>query len=221
MDSKFKEEIKIKEGNKPLDEFTKLNDMFSYGIDKETAHIHMPDSLKDIIKEKRMRYTTEYVNEKLFDALQKLVKIASKDENIKKVFAVSPLLESEYFRERLEIMGFKTEAADKKFEEIFPNHKSLYQCSIPIERLRQTLSIEQEAREAMDTYGEAEHSKILYYKYEELKKIGIIDYYKIPLDKIVTMGTNNYNYRHGILLETKEELDREFDLRIARDNEER
>ena len=199
--------------NKPSDDFIPLNGMFSYGLNDKTAHIHMPIRIDEELKDKGLKYTIEDVNENLYDALQKMVTITKNNPKIKQVFAVSPLLSQRVFRERLELLGFKTESADEKFEKYFPGQKGLYQARIPLERLKQVLEIEKETREKMDQNGEFWHNKILYYKYMELKKIGIIDYYNIPLDKIVQMGKMNYNYRHGLSLETKEKRNKQFDIR--------
>lgn len=193
--------------------FIPINDVFSYGIENQTVHIHIPYRIDKKIKEKGLKYTIEYINENLFDALQKLLEVSKKNTEIRKIFAVSPLLSQPIFRERLEVLGFKTEPADKKFEKFFQNKKNLTQASIPIERLKRVLEIEKEMRDDMDKNGELWHEKILYYKYKKLKEIGIIDYYDIPLDSIIKMGKMNYNYRHGLSLETKENRNMQFDQR--------
>lgn len=211
--NKLLNKLKRKILNKSQDKFIQLNDVFSYGINQETAHIHMPKRIDVLIKEKGIHYAIELINENLYEALNRLAEIAEKNPNIKNVFAVSPLLSQKEFRERLEILGFRTEPADKKFEKIFPNNKNLYQASIPIERLKQVLRIEKEARDGMDTHSEIFHNRLLYYKYKQLKEIGIINYYDIPLDKIIDMGKMNYNYRHGLPLETKAELRKKYDTR--------
>ena len=191
--------------------FTMLNKTFSYGIKGKTAHIHMPEMIGNLIQEKGWRYTLEYVGENLFDALQKLASIAENNPQIKEVFAVAPLLSQDIFRERLELLGFRTQRANEMMEAIFPNAKNLYQGTIPIDRLKKVLAIEQKTREAMDNNDRMWHDRILYYKYNKLKEIGIIDYYNVPLNKIVETGKMNYNYRHGIPLEPK---------RISRDENE-
>ena len=213
MASKFKEILR-RLTHRKHDEFIPLNETFSYGITGETAHIHLPKRLDSMIREKGLAYTTEHIGEELIDALDKLCEIAKNNPKIKTVFAVSPLLSSDMFRERLEALGFRTEQASKMFEKMFPEAKNLRQCSIPIERLRQVLDIEKKTKEDMDTHGEMWHDRILYYKYQKLKDIGIIDYYHIPLDKVVEMGRKNYEYRHGLPFTTKAERRQQLEARI-------
>lgn len=194
------------------EKFIPLNEVFSYGIKGDTAHIHIPERVNKLLKEKGPHYVIEYVSENLYDALTSLCEVAEVNPKIKKVFAVSPLLSIDEIRERIEVLGFRTEPASAMFLRMFPNQKNLCQGSIPIERLKQVLKIEKEARENLDSQGEIWHNRILYYKYNQLKDIGIIDYYRIPLNKIIKMGKMNYNYRHGLPLEESKKQLEEVDF---------
>lgn len=184
------------------DKFIWLNELFSYGTTGETIHIHLLKGLNSKIKEMGPDLTLEYVNELLIDALNQIIELTN-IEDYKTVFAVSPLLSVGKFREKLELLGFKTEDAHPKFEKMFPKAKKLKQCSTPIDRLRKILELENETRSELDSRDSSWQDKIIYYKYEKLKEIGVIDYYGISLDKVMEHEKNNYNYRHNYPLKEK------------------
>ena len=199
------------EGN---ERFISLNDFFSYGINGDDAHVHMPKKIGSLINEKGKEYAEAVVNEKLYDALKQILDLSKKDSRIKNVFVVSPLLSTYFVREMLKLYGFEIEHAAQELRSRFPNCNNLYQGLVSIEKLEQVLDLERETREDMEKYPEFSHGRLLYYKYERLKELGIIKDSEtvskkgegITLEKVVQMSLNSYSLRKGFPIESKHGL---------------
>lgn len=85
-----------------------LNDMFYYGRDGNTVHIHLV--LQDLhhIKDKLgPEGFSKYMKDKLEDALASLQPVFKSDETIEEVFAVSPIFFHESARKMHESLGFE------------------------------------------------------------------------------------------------------------------
>ena len=183
--------------------FIDLNELFSYGVDGNCAHIHVMHSMGEMLMEKGHDYTLEYFNEMLYDALQKLISISESNPKIEKVFAVSPNLASDPVRRKFEMYGFKTEkTTDPNLCAFFPNERNIVKATIPMERLKRVIGIEKETREGIDKYDTvfagSYIDRILSYKYDSMKKEGITDYYNISLAEVIEAGKRNYRFRHGL-----------------------
>ena len=85
-----------------------LNDMFYYGRDGNTVHIHLvePD-LHDMKDKLGTQCFEKYMKDKLEDALASLQEVFKKDETMEEVFAVSPIFYHESSRRMHEDLGFE------------------------------------------------------------------------------------------------------------------
>ena len=85
-----------------------LNDMFYYGRDENTVHIHLvlPD-LHDMKDKLGIQGFEKYMKDKLEDALAMLQDVFKKDETMEEVFAVSPIFYHEGSRKMHEDLGFE------------------------------------------------------------------------------------------------------------------
>ena len=85
-----------------------LNDMFYYGRDGNTVHIHLvePD-LHDIKDKLGAEGFFKYMKDKLEDALFSLQDVFKQDETMEEVFAVSPIFYHEGTRRMHEELGFE------------------------------------------------------------------------------------------------------------------
>lgn len=96
-----------------------LNDMWYYGRDSNTVHVHLVlqdlHALKDKLGNEEFK---KYMSNKLEDSLASLQEVFEKDETIEEVFAVSPIFYHEDWRDMFESLGFE------KLEECLPGTKS-------------------------------------------------------------------------------------------------
>ena len=177
-------------------DFIPLNKYFAYGITGDVAHIHLPVMLRGLIAEKGIDCAIELVEDELIDALDKLVKLL-KDTKVKRVFAVSPLLSQKFISDKFKMLGFKLEDAPATLKRYFKNVHDIQQASISIELLKKVLEVEKEAKAGMDKSSEMWHDKVLTFKYEKLKELGIVDKNGITLEQVIESGKRNCNYRHN------------------------
>lgn len=92
-----------------------LNDMWYYGRDSNTVHVHLVlqdlHALKDRLGNEEFK---KYMKDKLEDSLLSLQEVFKKDKTMEEVFAVSPIFYHEDWREMFESLGFE------KLEECLP-----------------------------------------------------------------------------------------------------
>lgn len=102
--------------NKKKEQRIGLNDMFYYGRNGNTVHIHLvlPD-LHDMKNKLGTQDFEKYMKYKLEDALSSLQNVFKKDETMEEVFAVSPIFYHESSRKMHEDLGFE------KVQECLPN----------------------------------------------------------------------------------------------------
>lgn len=123
-DGKSEDEIKKILGNAVLDNKKKeqridLNDMFYYGRDGNTVHIHLVEPDLHYIKDKLgPEGFYKYMKDKLEDAMASLQEVFKKDETMEEVFAVSPIFYHEGTRRMHEELGFE------KIQECMPGTKT-------------------------------------------------------------------------------------------------
>ena len=110
--------------------FTKINELISYGVSNSTLHIHIvPTDVKNMLNSEGLKQA----NLKLIEALETIkTRPEIKDDNIKTIFAVSPILRLGALQEMFKKLGFSvSQTKSEKFLQIFPNAKSVYQASLP------------------------------------------------------------------------------------------
>jgi len=93
--------------NSHSNNFTPLNDMFSYGRTGNTLHIHLvPHDLRNTKSTLGEEQFNMLIENKLEDFLGKLQPIVKSDSTISGVFAVSPIFFHESWRKAHEKLGF-------------------------------------------------------------------------------------------------------------------
>lgn len=112
----FEEELS-KQMNKQVDKFFPINNMFTYGIDGNTIHLHLPVDLHELLIKKGFKTTFDIVNLHLLDAIDKIQGLKNngffrfKDTN--NIFMISPILVKREIN-FLEEMDFITHQYSKK-----------------------------------------------------------------------------------------------------------
>lgn len=77
-------------------EHTKINSMFSYGVNGNTVHLHLPVDLRDSMKKMGLRKTIAMVNLHMLDAIEK-IRAMQKDgfyrfQGVDEIYMISPAL---------------------------------------------------------------------------------------------------------------------------------
>lgn len=96
---------------------TPINSMFTFGITGESIHLHMPVNLHQMMQEKGMSRTMDFVNLKLLDAIEKIRKLQKdghpKFQGKENIYMISPILIGREMR-FLSQLDFKTQTYKKK-----------------------------------------------------------------------------------------------------------
>ena len=127
--------IDIIKGRLGKPRFTALNDLINYGTSDETLHIHIAiDSVHHLTN----RQGIQLANTKLIQALSKLREMLSErnDTNIKKIFAVSPILRIKFVQDMFRHLEFTVSQTNEEYLlSKFPNAKSVWQAELPVDVL--------------------------------------------------------------------------------------
>lgn len=118
------------------EEFTPINELFSYGISDNAIHLHLPVDLHQMMSEKGIRKTIDTVNLYLLDAIERIRKMRQegyyKFTEKDSVYMLSPLLVNRE-REFLNELGFETQVYKKhelQNEQFVAEHKEALLANI-------------------------------------------------------------------------------------------
>ena len=123
-----------------------LNDLFNCRVSNDTLHIHVvPVSIKKELAEMGLKKYLEFAEVKLLDAFSKIYDILCQDENndIKTVFAVSPLLRVSIIQDLFRKFGFDAGLTDSELFKSMFNSDRVGQAIISKEKF---MTLEKERR---------------------------------------------------------------------------
>ena len=107
---------KLKERHNISEEHTPINFMFTYGISKNSIHLHMPVKLDEMVSKKGRKDTFDTVNLYLLDAIEKIKKMQNdgfyKFEGKDSIYMISPILIGKEMK-FLEELDFNTQLYSK------------------------------------------------------------------------------------------------------------
>ena len=94
-----------------------INDMFTYGISGNCIHLHLPGDLHQMISEKGISATIDFVNLQLLDAIDKIKELRDNDfyrfQGKDSIYMISPILIGREMK-FLDSMDFHTQSYRKK-----------------------------------------------------------------------------------------------------------
>ena len=94
-----------------------INDMFTYGISGNCIHLHLPSDLHQMLSEKGLSATIDFVNLQLLDAIDKIKELRDNDfyrfQGKDSIYMISPILIGREIK-FLDSMDFSTQSYRKK-----------------------------------------------------------------------------------------------------------